>query len=458
MPNRDVLLVSSGSTRRNELVQTIGAAAYSIETVDSLDSCKKWLHGEGCTAVAVIDYSLDVDNQFLVSRCLRELSPQTQIVLLTSSDHVGTALRAANEGVFWMMASPFENEELLYVIARGIVMHQLAIENIELRKAFTAPSGRGEIVAQSPAMQALLKRLHRVAPLDTAVLLTGESGTGKTLLASLIHKSSIRRDGPFVSLSCANFPKDLLDSELFGHEKGAFTGASAARPGTIELANGGTLFLDEIGEMPLDLQPKLLTFLQDKKVRRVGGRTSKTVDVRIICATNKSLAKAVEEGEFREDLYYRVNVLHLVVPPLRERQEDIAPLCQDIFEKIAKRRNRKEIWTLRPEALRLLVHHPWPGNVRELEHVIERATAYTDDRELGTKDIEFSAGLTGDSLEGALVGRTLREVEELVLRATFEHCKGDKAAVARMLGVSLKTVYNLLKKFEVAEGASSLSH
>lgn len=444
----DILLLTTDTERANNLTSIFSAGGYSSFTASSLLDAVDLVREGHEFSIVFIDHKFETEEQFIATRALKQHLPSLQVILIGTRSKVGSALRASNEGVFWLLSEPFENEELLYLVARGVVMYQLAKENCALKEAVKTPLLSDNVVKHSEAMQILISRLHKIAALDATVLLTGESGTGKTLLASVIHKNSPRKAQPFISLSCANFPRDLLESELFGHEKGAFTGATASRPGIIELCDGGTLFLDEIGELPLDLQPKLLTFLQDHNVRRIGGKTSKKVDVRIICATNQNLLESMKKGIFREDLFYRINVLTLTLPPLRDRPEDIPGLCAQILKKIATRRKNSHIWSLTPQALDMLFQHTWPGNIRELEHCLERATAFCESSELSAKDFDFAIVEKVNHLVAnatSLVGMTARQVEELHLRETYRACKGDKEKMASMMGVSLKTVYNKLK-------------
>jgi DNA-binding NtrC family response regulator len=331
-----------------------------------------------------------------------------------------------------------------------VVVAQLTKENSSLRAVLGQVPESSEFVCESEEMRRLMHRLQRVAPLQAAVLLTGESGTGKTMFASYIHKLGHRRDAPFVSLSCANLPRELLESELFGHEKGAFTGAQSARAGLAELADGGTLFLDEIGELPMETQPKLLTFLQDRMVRRVGGKSSRAVDVRIICATNQDLLALVRHGRFREDLYFRVNVLHLDIPPLRARRADIRQLALRIVGSLRAKFGGAVPVSLSDDVLSALERHSWPGNVRELEHVIERAIAYSESGHITAESLELSGSDRPGSPSSSLAGLSMAAVEERHLRETFEYCEGDKVKMAKVLGVSLKTVYNKLKKLGVS--------
>ncbi len=447
----DVLVVSPQPARRDRLRALLEAGGYSSDGVGNILETRVAIKKGSEHGVALVDLGIDSDNQFLVARKVRELSPATQVIIISDKTKIDTALRASNEGVFWLLSEPFENEELLYLIARGLVVHQLARENLALKEAIKPQVGAERLVAHSPVMQHLLTRVQRIATLDASVLITGESGTGKTLLASVLHQNSLKGSGPFISLSCANLPRDLLESELFGHEKGAFTGASTARPGSIELCDGGTLFLDEIGELPIDLQPKLLTFLQDKQVRRIGGRGSKKVDVRIICATNRDIEAAVKNGEFREDLFYRVNVLNLRLPPLRERREDIIPLATQILGAIASRRGSKQSWKLTPPVVDTLLKYAWPGNIRELEHALERATAFSESGEITVSDLEVTRAVQDIVGAASLVGKTLREVEASHILETLKSCGGNKQRAAQLLGISLKTIYNKLKSIPHAD-------
>jgi transcriptional regulator with PAS, ATPase and Fis domain len=297
-------------------------------------------------------------------------------------------------------------------------------------------------------MKETLSRTKVIAELDTTVLLTGESGTGKTTIARYIHQLSSVSSGPFIPVSCASIPRELLEAELFGHEKGSFTGAAASRPGLVELANKGTLFLDEVGDLPLDLQPKILTFLQDRSARRVGGRQQYSVDVRVIAATNRDLRQICIRQEFREDLFYRLNVISLEVPPLRSRRDDIPALISSVLDNIAKRRGAAS-YRLAAPALDSAIKYNWPGNVRELENVLERASAFAKDTTLSAEELGLGreAPLSGSTAN--LSGLTMAELETRAIRDTLETTGGDKAAAAKMLGISLKTIYNKINKYGI---------
>ena len=324
-----------------------------------------------------------------------------------------------------------------------------------------------EFLGQSPAARAVRQVVERVAPIDVTLLLTGESGSGKGLLARHIHAASRRCDGPFVTVSCPVLPRDLLESELFGHEKGAFTGASRSHAGAIERAQGGTLFLDEVGDLPGELQPKLLTILQDREYRRIGGIETRYANIRVIAATHVDLSRRVADGMFREDLFYRLNVVPIRVPPLRDRLEDLPALCARILSRIGASRSTT-LPVLSAPALEALRSHRWPGNVRELENVLERATLLAGGGEVLPDDLPVDwrepvglpvgrvamAGEAGeqprlDSLGGApipLTGLTLRAVERMVLAWALRDTRGNKAAAARALGISEKTIRNKLRR------------
>ena len=270
----------------------------------------------------------------------------------------------------------------------------------------------------------------------------------KTTIARYIHQLSQLSSGPFVSVSCASIPRELLEAELFGHEKGAFTGASGSRPGLVELADKGTLFLDEVGDLPIDLQPKILTFLQDRTARRVGGRQQYSVDVRVVAATNRDLSAMCTKHEFREDLYFRLNVISLLIPPLRKRREDLIPLVNHILDNIAHRRGVSG-YRLNPDAMKATLEHTWPGNVRELENALERSSAFAHDGKITLAELGLGGGQRNEAQVGKLSGFTLAQLEERAIRDTLEATSGDKSAAAKMLDISLKTIYNKLAKYRI---------
>lgn len=377
----------------------------------------------------------------------RRKCPDVPVIVISGTGEVAHAVAALKHGAADYISKPFTTEELIARVDDAFRRRALETENRELRSTF-ARSLSIELVAGSERGGELIDRASKAAAVGSTVLITGGSGTGKSALAQWIHQQGPRASGPFVSVSCGAIPRELIESELFGHEKGAFTGADSARVGRFESANGGTLFLDEIGELPLDLQPKLLNALQDRQVSRLGSSESQAVDVRIIAATNRDLAIAVEERAFREDLFYRINVLRLEVPTLAERRDDIPALVDQKLRVIADRLGITPP-TFDPAAVEKLQGHSWPGNVRELENVLERAIVFTDGSAIGAEDLNLSS--LSEVRAGAapvLTGLRLAEIERMAITQALAAVGGKRAEAAQMLGVSERTIYNRLREYD----------
>jgi len=362
--------------------------------------------------------------------------------MVSAVGSVKDAVSAMSEGAFWFLQKPFEPEELLGLVRRSLEVGKLKDENQNLKQAISEVTLPANFIGKSAASEQILKHVKKIAHLDSSVLITGPSGTGKSTLARMLHQVGSRSTGPFVAISCAALPRDLLEAELFGYEKGSFTGAVSSRPGKVEVADGGTLFLDEIGDMPLELQPKLLTFLQDRAFHRLGSNKERKVNVRVIAATHQNLPEMCKERLFREDLFY--------IPSLADRPEDLRLLSLQILERIAGQHG-VEKFEITPEALQKLRSHNWPGNVRELENILERAAAFSDDCLIEPDNILISA-LTSAQNETSssgqsLAGMTLEEIEKRALLETLDFCEGNRNRAAELLGVSLKSVYNKVKKF-----------
>jgi two-component system response regulator AtoC len=370
-----------------------------------------------------------------------------------------TAFEAVRRGAYDYFTKPFKLDEMEVVVRRALEKKRLAFEVDRLRSELAAAGRRGRLVGSSRAMQDVLRLIDRVGPTDSTVLILGESGTGKELVAEAIHENSARCDGPFVKLNCAAIPETLLESELFGHEKGAFTGALGRKPGKFEQADHGTLLLDEIGDMTLATQAKILRALQERELQRVGGTQTITVDVRILASTNKDLERAVREGAFRDDLYFRLNAVTIAVPPLRDRREEI-PQLADHFLTEANARIGRSITRLAPEALAALVEYGWPGNVRELRNTIERAVVVNDGDVLTLsslpppiRPLDPPIGTGGEDRWGALQHLSLDErvaqLERALVVDALARAGGVQAAAARLLGVTERSVWHLVKKHRI---------
>jgi two-component system NtrC family response regulator len=371
------------------------------------------------------------------------LLPSAKVIVLTGQNDRDNALRAISMGAHDFCTKPFEPELLTWTIERAFRVHELQEENARLQAGRDASSASG-IITRDPGMQRICRTIEKVAPTSATVLILGESGTGKELLARALHDLSPRASGRFVAINCAAIPETLLESELFGYEKGAFTGAVRQTLGKIETANGGTLFLDEIGDLPTALQAKLLRFLQERVIERIGGRQDIAVDVRIVCATHQSLKDQIAQARFREDLYYRLAEIVVEIPPLRARQGDAALLAHSFVRRIAAEQRRGSM-TLSPDALEAIDAHPWPGNVRELENVIKRAVIMADGDGISAADI----GLDPTPGDGdALNLRHVREQAEkgAVLRV-LGRVNGNLSRAAELLGVSRPTLYDLMHRF-----------
>jgi two-component system NtrC family response regulator len=382
----------------------------------------------------------------------RAVNPEVAVIVMTAYGTIEHAVAAIKGGATDYLTKPLNLDELLHRIGRVRDRHRLLEENRELREALRERHRVEGIIGESGRMQEVLSLLMRVAPSDATVLIRGESGTGKELIARAIHHASARAGGPLVSVSCAALPENLLESELFGHEKGAFTGAQALRRGRFELAHGGSLFLDEIGDVPLHLQVKLLRALQEREIERVGSSRPIPVDVRLLAATHRDLESLVRRGEFRDDLYYRVNVVTVVVPPLRERREDIPLLLDHFLAKFAQA-NGKTVRGLTREARDALLRYDYPGNVRELENLIERAVVLTRDEVIGAGDLPLSltecrkAPGDGASLTAAVEG-----LERRLIRDALGRADGVQTRAAELLGVSERVLRYKLKKYGLSGG------
>jgi DNA-binding NtrC family response regulator len=390
----------------------------------------------------------DLDGLGVLKR-LGAIQPGLPVVILTAFASIDTAIEAVRAGAYDYLSKPFRMEEIKVVVRRTLEARRLARENRLYRQEFKA---RFEsLIGQSHQMVEIYKLVARVADLDTTALIQGETGTGKELVARAIHDASPRADRPFVVVDCAALPESLFESELFGHERGAFTGAHAVRAGLLETSDGGTCFLDEIGELTAPLQAKLLRTLQERTIRRVGGNESIPVDIRIVAATNRDLRKLVAEGAFRDDLYYRLNVVTITVPPLRERPHDIPLLAQHFLEKFARGAGRS-VKHLASEVLLLLAGYHWPGNVRELEHVIERAVALSSSEILLPDDLpEHLRGRSERAILLPAARMTLEEVKRWYVNKMLEESGGNKLRAAELLGIDRRTLYRILERQATGE-------
>jgi len=386
-------------------------------------------------------------------KATRKLSPETEVILMTAYGTIETAVEAMKDGAYDFITKPLKRAHILRVVGKALERQTLVAENRALRSQLAAAQKR-PIVGQSLAMRRTLDILGQAAPSQATVLLLGESGTGKELLARHLHEQSPRAGRPFIPVNCAALPESILEAELFGYEKGAFTGATGRRDGRFAQADSGTLFLDEIGEVPLHLQVKLLRVLQEGEIEPLGGKMRR-VDIRLVAATNKDLRRAVAEGRFREDLYYRLNVIAVRVPPLRERLDDVPLLCEHFLSRF-REKNQKVITGISRPALDLLTRYAYPGNVRELENAIERAVVLCRQPIIDVDDLPHeirSGGTLGEAGNAAgpprlsfPLGTPLEEIERYVIRETLQYTKGDKRLAAQLLGIATRTIYRKLDR------------
>jgi DNA-binding NtrC family response regulator len=371
----------------------------------------------------------------------RKVDPDLEVVVMTAYGTVETAVEAMKEGAYDFVAKPLKRMELVTTLQKALEKRGLQVENRRLREQLAAV-GEGEIIGRSETMRALLDEIEQVAPSHATVLLTGESGTGKSRLARLLHRMSRRREARFVSVNCGAIPETLLESELFGYERGAFTGAVARKEGRFDLAKGGTLFLDEITETRPQVQVRLLRVLQDGEYERVGGTETLQSDARIVAATNRDIPREIAEGRFREDLFYRLNVIPLTVPPLREHPEDIPLLAQHFVARFGQK-NGKPNLALTPDAIEVLSTWRWPGNVRELENAMERAVVLCRADRIGVDDLPATLRERGQGRKFVSfeVGTPLKVVERRMIDETLRYCNGDRSLAANLMGISARTIY-----------------
>ncbi len=418
---------------------------YEVSTAASAKEALALL-GRQHYDVVITDIRMPGMDGLELQRRIREVDPEVTIILVTAYASVSTAVQALKEGAYDYLVKPFDPEEISRVVEKACEKVRLKEENVALKQRLAGI--RHEIVAgSSPAMKRVLELVDSVAPTDATVLIRGESGTGKELIARLIHARSPRSFGPMVAVNCGALPEGILESELFGHEKGAFTGAAGRRKGKLELADGGTLFLDEIGEITPRVQVELLRALEERKITRVGGSQEIPVDFRVVCATNKDLEKAVRDGSFREDLYYRINVFQIEIPPLRERPEDIMPIAEHYLKKYAEAMGRR-VTGFSAEARELLMRYPWPGNVRELANAIERALVVCREGEIEPGHLPIASGAarehTGDDGDLSLRAMERRHIARVLQLEGFNITRA-----ARTLGIDRVTLYNKIKKYGI---------
>src|SRR5215831_8527727 len=431
-----ILIVEDEAKMRRLLELNLSEEGYATHSVADAEGGLNHLRQETVDLV-VTDLKLPGMSGLEFLQEVKRMDAMLPVILMTAFGTVETAVEAMKGGASDYVLKPFSMEELKLVIRKELDFHRLREENRSLREALGKRYEFRNIIARSPRMQEVLATVGRAAQTNSTVLLGGESGVGKDLIARAIHENSRRSSGPFVKINCTAIPENLLESELFGYEKGAFTGATTSKPGKFELADKGTLFLDEIGDVPPGIQVKLLGVLQERQFERLGGTRRLKVDVRLIAATNRDLRAALEQGTFREDLYYRLNVIPINIPPLREHKEDIPYLVDYFMQRFAKDAG-KPVTTITSSALKRLIEFHWPGNVRELENIIERAVALSAETTIGEEDVrldDLPSGLSDKSVAFLPEGMTLEQWEDEIISQALRRTKNNKSQAARLLGI-----------------------
>jgi DNA-binding NtrC family response regulator len=456
-----ILIVEDKDSLRVMLRHALEAQGHSVvEARDQREAEAALLASR--PAVVLSDLRLTEGDGFGVLRAAKELDPQLPVIVMTAFGSIQDAVAAMKEGALDFLAKPVDPDHLLLMVERALMQRRLATENMILKEELAQRRGAPQIVGDDAKLKQVSIALHRAAATDTTVLLEGESGTGKELFARALHALSPRNDGPFIAINCAAIPENLLETELFGHEKGAFTGASNRKPGKFELAHRGTLFLDEIGDLPIALQAKILRALEEKRFERVGGTVPLQVDVRVVAATNRNLKAAVAARQFREDLYFRLSVFPITIPPLRDRPDDIPTLARYFIDRFCRDLNKRTL-VLSPAAEEELRLYAWPGNVRELQNCIERAAILTEGETIHPRHLNLSfrgptlaapeedggpwakIDLSGTLAEASR--RTLIEVERRKIEQSLKEAAGSKGRAAELLQVSFKTFTAKLKEY-----------
>jgi len=441
---QSVLVVDDDGAMRDMLVSLLEDEGFQAAAADSASAAVDKVREQDFDAV-ISDIKMPGKDGIELVGEIRDIRSEIPVILMTAFGSIDSAVAAMQAGAFDYITKPFKRDQVLVSLTRAFQLRALEVENRRLRRAVDKTSSFGELIGTSSAMREIFALIRKVAANRSNVLITGESGTGKEVVARTLHFVGARASKPFIPVNCTAIPEGLLESELFGHVRGAFTGAHTSKRGLFEEANGGTLFLDEIGDMGLGLQGKLLRVLQDREIRPVGANRSTTIDVRIIAATNKDLHKELEEDRFRQDLFYRLNVIPIDIPPLRDRRDDIPALAEAFLRKHAGSEKR----SISPETMNVLMSRRWEGNARELENVIERVLALSESREIRPEDLPFSNEFTATKPqpEEALMktavehNLTLREFEDRYINAILHHTGGNKVQAARILGINRRTLY-----------------
>jgi DNA-binding NtrC family response regulator len=444
-----VLIVEDDAAARVGMEQLIRSWGFSVEAASDGDEALEKVSAFR-PGIVLTDLVMPKMSGLELLRALKEQGEHTTTVILTAQGTVETAVEAIKQGAYDYLTKPVDLQRLRILLAKIVERHETLREVQVLRRQLREQGAFGPMIGNSLEMRKIYHIIEQAAPTDASVLISGESGTGKELVAQTIHRLSPRADAPYVPINCAAIPETLLESELFGHEKGAFTGAMERRPGCCELANHGTVFLDEIAEMTPQTQVKLLRVLQERSFRRLGGRTEQAVDIRVIAATNADPPEAVQRGRLREDLFYRLNVFAIRLPPLRDRKEDLPLLIQSFIGEFNARNNRT-VAAVDERAMRILERYSWPGNVRELRNVMERATIVAEGRFIEAKDLPtlVDSGHSGQPGTGLQAGTTVEEAERQLIQLTLQHTNDNKTRAAELLGISLKTLHNKLNRLKI---------
>jgi DNA-binding NtrC family response regulator len=446
MSDRPVILIVDDEKNTREGLARALRDEYAVAEAENGQRALEWLETRHADVVLSDLRMPGLDGMELLSRLLAR-DPKPVLILLTAYGNIETAVEAMKRGAYDFLAKPVNLDRLELLLKRALAERQLGAENQRLKAQLDSKYGFENILGASPAMQEVFDVIRQVAPTRATVLIQGESGTGKELVARALHQCGPRAQGPFIPVHCAALAPTLLESELFGHEKGAFTGAQERRRGRFELANGGTLFLDEIGEIDPALQVKILRVLEERKFERVGGTETVSVDVRLVAATNRDLKQMVAEGKFREDLFYRLYVVNVALPPLRERDGDIVLLAQHYLKSLATEHGKKVVG-ITSEAMAALTAYPWPGNVRELRNVIERMVVLGTGDKLTMRDLPVAfRGPGGRGRAAARAGSVLRDSERQLIEDALRRHKGNRTLAAQELGISRRTLHRKLNEF-----------